>query len=129
MRLLFDQATSPVLAATLDGFLRHRGHAAAHARDGSGDACDASVIAALGDGLLVSGDVRYARNRARRLACREAGLRVLLLAPAFLRLPMHEQAAALVGRWPEIEALQGVAGPFLQEVPAGMGDRLRVLSP
>ncbi len=134
MRVVFDNCTSPVLAATLNGFLAHRGGGATHVRDlpcgrQAGDARWMASLAQGGDGwLVVTGDGRLLRNRAQRLAYRQAGLRALVLAPAFLMARVHAQAAALIGRWPEIEDLERCEAPCLFELPMDGSDKLKALS-
>ena len=136
MNVFFDNCTSPVLADTIGGFLRHqRGHAV-HIRGGAEDglslaanATDTEWMEALGrharDWIVVTGDHRIHRNAAEREAFRRAGLKGLLLAPAYQRMPVHRQASALLWRWPElIDVLARFRPPTLIGVPEGKSAKL-----
>ncbi|MCW5714801.1 MAG: hypothetical protein KIT43_09850 [Bauldia sp.] len=124
MKVFFDNCTSPPLAATLNGFLEHLGHSAAHIRHlpcGAG-ASDAEWIAMLAADhlrwIVVTGDGRIRKNPAERAAYRAAGLCGFVLAPSYQKTPLHQQASFLLWRWPEIERLANlIAGPALFELP------------
>lgn len=133
MKVFLDNCTSPVLATTLDGFLRHLGHAAVHIRDlpCGRHATDLDWIRFLAtsdeDWMVITGDGRLHKNRAERMAFRQAGLRGLVLAPAYQRTPLNQQASFLLWRWPDIEGLLKLASPFLFELPMRRSGGIRQL--
>ena len=55
------------------------------------------------DWIVVTGDKRITKNKAERAAWVKAGLRGFVLAPAFQKTPVHQQAALLLWRWPAME--------------------------
>jgi hypothetical protein len=92
VNVFFDNCTSPVFAATLDGFVRSFGHRAYHIKDVPGlkngrHATDLEWISHLqADNkhwIFISGDGRILKNRAERAALRSAGLHGFVLAPAY----------------------------------------------
>lgn len=134
MKLFFDNCTSPVLAGTLDGFVRHLGHSAHHIKDMpcGRDAPDVEWIKLLsGDQALwvvVTGDDRIRRNKAERAAFRSAGLRGFALTPSYHRTPIHQQASFLLWRWPEMEQILSLlGGPVMYELPMSRSSKIRPL--
>lgn len=132
MRVFFDNCTSPVLATTLHGFVQHHGHEATHIKDlpcgrHAPDVVWMAYLAETGaDWLVVTGDLRISRNKAERVAFRQAGLKGCILAPAFQGFPMHQQASFLLWRWPDVVlASKNFAAPFLFELPANRTAKLR----
>ncbi len=129
MKVFLDNCTSPVLAETLNGYLVHRGESAAHIRDLpiSRSASDIEWIRFLAAGgadwLVVTGDGRIGRNR----AFRRARLKGLVLAPAYQKTPINQQAAILIWRWPEVETLLEIEAPFLFELPITRSGKIRSL--
>lgn len=136
MNVLFDNCTAPVLASTLHGFISHIGHTAVHIKE----------VHALPDGrhstdlewirhlqsqrywIFITGDGRVLRSRPERDALRSAGLHGFVLAPAYQRTPIHQVAATLVWKWPEIEAVTKlVSAPSMHEIPIGRSSKLRPL--
>lgn len=137
MNVFFDNCTSPVFAATLDGFIRTFGHQAYHIKDVPGlengrHATDLEWISHLqadnASWIFISGDGRILKNRAERTALRSAGLHGFVLAPAYQKAPLNQIAATLVWKWPEIDAvIKLVAAPSMHEIPIGKGSKLRAL--
>lgn len=137
MNVLFDNCTSPIWAMTLDGFIRSSGHRAFHINDVPGlpngrSSTDMEWISHLQNHVenwaFITGDSRVMKNRAERAALRSAGLHGFILAPAYQRTPLHQVAATLVWKWPEIEAVTKlVAVPSMHEIPIGKGSKLRSL--
>ena len=128
MRVFFDNCTSPVLAEVLDAFLRHLRGSAHHIRFlaemGLNErTADADWISRLGadrpaDWIVITGDDHIRRNRAERLVWKQARLKGFVLARGFQRMPLHHRAAALLWRWPDMEAFIGRAAPgSLFELP------------
>lgn len=123
MRVFFDNCTSPVLAETLNGYLRHRSDSASHIRDlpcgrHASDLDWMAYLAGTGDNwLVVSGDKRIQKNKAERAAFRQAGLKGFVLASGYQKTPIHQQASFLIWRWPDIDGLLKLAPPFLFEIP------------
>jgi hypothetical protein len=134
VKVFFDNCTSPVLASTLDGFIRHRGHSAHHIRDlpCGAAAADVTWMAMVGENaeewLVITGDLRVQRNKAERAAFRQMQLKGFALAPAYQRTPIEEVASILVRRWPKMEELMRlVAPPALYELPLSRSGRFRPL--
>ncbi|MDB5410952.1 MAG: hypothetical protein JWL84_5864 [Rhodospirillales bacterium] len=135
--MLFDNCTAPILATTLDGFISASGDRAFHIKDVPGLAngrhsTDLEWIGHLQrhpeDWVFITGDGRVLRNPAERAALRSAGLHGFVLAPAYQKTPLHQVAATIVWKWPEIEAVTKlVAAPSMHEIPIGKGKKLRSL--
>jgi hypothetical protein len=133
VRVFFDNCTSPVLADTLNGFLKHRGHDAVHLRDHfQADTPDIDWIRALADVkttvVVITGDARIQKNKAERAAYRAAGLRGFVLNPAYHRTAQNITASVLIRRWPDIEDMVSrVEAPFLYELPINYSSKLKAL--
>lgn len=124
MRVFFDNCTTPVLAETLNGYLRHRDDSASHIRDlpcgrHAADLEWMAYLAGTGDDwLVVTGDRRIQKNKAERAAFRQAGLKGFVLASGYQKTPIHQQASFLIWRWPDINGLlKTLEPPFLFEIP------------
>ena len=123
-----------MLAATLNGYVQHLGHDAVHIRDlpcGS-HAADTEWITFLqhsgDDWLVYTGDLRIQKNHAERQAFRQAGLKGIVLAPAYQTFKVYQQASRLLWRWPDIEeTIRRFKAPFLFELPVTNSGRLRSL--
>lgn len=134
MNVLIDENLPPRLARTLDGFIRDDGHRAYALREKYGPSVgDERWITDLhrdaDDWIVVSGDLRIARDRAIRVLFRSSGLRGFFLGRGWHRsLKLHEKAGLLLVRWPEIEQqAQLVAGGACFEVPLRRSAKLRAL--
>ncbi|MGI4747467.1 MAG: hypothetical protein ACRYFY_15700 [Janthinobacterium lividum] len=134
VRVFFDHCTSPVFASTLDGYLRNTEHSAQHIKDlpcGPAAADDVwmNMLSMSGDvWVVMTGDGRIQRSKVLREAYRRAGLRGFVLAPAYQKTPVHQTAANLVWRWPEIEVFIGsLRGAALFELPAGRSTKFSAL--
>jgi hypothetical protein len=137
VNVLFDNCTSPVLASSLDGFIRSAGHHAHHIMNVPGlpkgrDTPDLEWIDHLRqdprDWIFVSGDGRVAKNPAERAALRSSGLHGFILAPAYQRSPLNQLAATIIWKWPEIfQITELVSAPSMHEVPIGRLAKLRPL--
>lgn len=137
MKVFFDNCLPPVYATTLDGCIRHQGHAALHISAIEGlprgrHSTDVEWIAYLKEAkerwIFVPGDGRMLKNKAERAALREAGLLGFILAPAFLKTPLHQAAATLIWRWPDIETVpQLFEPPAIQEIPISRSSKLKPL--
>jgi len=73
-----------------------------------GDTPDGEWIRRLGedrpaDWIVITGDKRIRKNKAERAAWIKAGLKGFVLAPAYQRTPVNQQASLLLWRWPEME--------------------------
>ncbi|MHC2021358.1 PIN-like domain-containing protein [Methylobacterium sp. CM6247] len=132
-RVFFDNCTSPVLAETVNGYLKHLGQRADHIRDlpcgrHASDFEWIEFLASSGDDwLTITGDGRIQKNKAERAAFRKAGLKGIVLAPAYQKTPINQQASFLMWRWPEIQSLLKFAPPFLFEVPMRNASGIRPL--
>ncbi|MCC2103959.1 MAG: hypothetical protein KDJ20_07925 [Hyphomicrobiales bacterium] len=137
MNVFFDNCTPPRLASALDGFISADGHRAFHIKDVPGlpngrSSTDLEWIDHLRRDqklwIFVSGDGRVLKNPAERAALRAAGLHGIILAPAFLKTPVHQQASHLIWRWPELETLvSSIAAPAMFELPIGRSAKPRSL--
>ncbi|MCO6188116.1 hypothetical protein [Rhizobium sp. L1K21] len=112
MNVFFDNCASPKLASTLDGFIRHEGHKAAHIRDlrdlpsgrHSSDIEWISYLARSNEKwIFISADAQILRNAAERAALRTAGLHGFVMAAGFQKTPLHQVASLLIWRWPDIQ--------------------------
>jgi hypothetical protein len=134
VKVFFDNCTSPVLASTLDGFIRHLSHSAHHIKDlpCGRNATDLEWIKILGADrglwMVVTGDDRIRKNKAERAAFRSAELSGFVLTPAHQKTPMHQVASFLLWRWREMEQLFGlVGGPAVYELPLSRTSKIRQL--
>jgi hypothetical protein len=137
VNVLLDNCTAPVFAATLDGFISSFGHRAFHIKDVPGlpngrHSTDLEWISHLqesGDSwIFITGDGRVLRNPAVRAALRSADLHGFVLAPAYQKAPLHQVAATIVWKWPEIEAITNLVDtPSMHEIPIGKMSKLRSL--
>lgn len=137
MNIFFDNCTPPVLASTLDGFVREFGHRATHIKDLSGlkdgrHASDLAWIERLKSDekvwIFITADMRVLKNPAERAALRSAGLHGFVLAPAYQKAPFHEQASTLVWKWEKIAELVALTRPpAMFEIPIQRGTKLRPL--
>ncbi|MBB6169913.1 hypothetical protein [Chelatococcus composti] len=113
MNVFFDNCCSPALASTLNGYISHSGHRACHIADlpCGRHAADEEWIAMLaeddGHWIVITGDYRIYRNKAQRAAFRASGLSGFVLAPAYQKTPIYQQASILLWRWPDMEKLMG----------------------
>lgn len=130
MRFFFDRNTSPRLARMLDAFdadhtIRHHDDDTRFERTTP----DAEWLAALaGDDepwVIVSGDGKILSNKAESVLLERTGFRYFYLAPAWLRMRIHEQAWKLVRVWPAVtEAAANVRGRVF-EVSGGRSLKVR----
>jgi hypothetical protein len=135
VKVLFDNCTAPVWATTLDGYIQHFGHRAFHIKDVPGlpngrHSADLEWINHLRSSsevwIFITGDSRVSKNPAERAALRSAKLHGFVLAPAYQKTALHQVAATLVWKWPEIEEITKLLQPpSLHEVPIGRGSKLR----
>ena len=104
MRFLLDNCFAPRVAQAVGAL---RGGTVCHQHDRfSREASDETIaqsLAADGGWTIVSGDPNRARLRHQRRALRAYKITLFCLAPGWLDLPLWEQAAELIRRWPEIE--------------------------
>jgi hypothetical protein len=134
VNIFFDNCTSPILAETLDGFVRHEGSAAWHIRDLPGlpngrHSTDLEWINYLRYQtdlwIFVTGDKRILKNPAERAALRSAGLHGFILAPAYQKSPIHQLASAIIWRWPDISNITKIlSAPSMHEIPIGKSTKL-----
>ena len=133
MNVFFDNCTAPLFASTLDGFIRHFGHRAFHIRDIDQlplkrNTADLDWITFLQTSprvwIFVTGDARLLKNAAERAALRSSGLHGFVLASAYQKTPIHQVAATLVWKWPEIENVTKLLQPpAIHEIPIGKNTR------
>lgn len=104
MKFLLDNCFAPRVAQAIGAL---RGDAVVHQNDrfalGASDEAIMQALAEEGGWAILSGDQNLARLRHQRHAARGTKLTVFSLAPGWLDLPLWEQAAKLIRRWPEIE--------------------------
>jgi PIN like domain len=138
VNVLFDNCTAPRLAATLDGYITADGHRAFHIKDLPGlpkgrNSSDIEWIELLRrdnrNWIFISGDGRILKNSAERAALRSAGLHGFILSPAYQKTMLHQVAATIVWKWPEIEGVANLlAPPSMHEIPIGRIQKIRQLS-
>lgn len=119
MKFLLDNCFAPRVAQAIAAL---RGDAVVHQHDKfAPDAGDEAIVQALaeeGGWTILSGDLNLARLRHQRRALRGYKVTVFSLAPGWLDLPLWEQAAELLRRWPEIEREAEAAEPgAMVEIP------------
>jgi len=57
-----------------------------------------------------------------------AGLKGFFLARGWRKLPVHQQAARIIWRWPDmLRQAEAFTGPLAVELPVGLRSRLRAL--
>jgi hypothetical protein len=140
VKVFFDNCTAPVLANTLDAFLRGTtvDHSAVHIKDVSGlskgrHTTDIEWINHLRTSSLIwaviSGDDRIRRNAAERAAFRSAGLHGFVLAAAYQKFGHNQVAATLLWLWPEmLKITEILQPPSMHEIPIGKLRKLKQLS-
>lgn len=78
--------------------------------------------------LVVTGDGRIHRNRAEREAFRRAGLRGVVLNPAYQKTPMGRCCGMIVFKWDELIAFTNkIDPPFLVEMSINLSSRFKIL--
>jgi hypothetical protein len=135
LKVFLDNCLSPTLAKTLDGYISHLGHGAFHLQDipqlpNGRRSTDFEWIDFLRQSkdqwIFLSGDSRILKNAAERAALRSAGLHRFILAPAYQKTPLNQQAATLVWKWPDIEKVTSVvSAPAMHEIPINKNTKLR----
>jgi hypothetical protein len=105
----------------LHALIEPLGHAARHVRfmpdyGFEHDTPDVRWITQLGaepaaDWIVITGDQRIRKNKAERAAWIRAGLKGFVLAPSYQKTPVHQCAAVLLWRWPEMERFIMLAAP------------------
>ncbi|MCC7048127.1 MAG: hypothetical protein IT562_15550 [Alphaproteobacteria bacterium] len=122
MRFLLDNCFAPRLAHGIAALRGGNEKSVLHQHDKFPlDASDEAILRTLtqeGGWTIVSGDLNLARLRHQRRALRIHAVTVFALAPGWLELPLWEQAALLIRRWPEI-AREAEAAPTgaMVEIP------------
>ena len=121
------------MANTLRGYLAHTSHEVHHARELSLHAKPdiewMHHLSSTGDEwLVVSGDGRISRNKAERAAYRRAGLRGVVLAPAYQKTPMGRCCGILVAKWDGLlDFINSIEPPYLVEMSINLTPRYKVL--
>ncbi|MCB1385138.1 MAG: hypothetical protein KDJ80_04285 [Nitratireductor sp.] len=137
MNVLFDNCTAPLMASTLDGFISHYQHRAFHIKDISDlpkgrHSSDIEWIEHLRQApeewIFISGDHRIRKNPAEKAAFKKAGLHGFVLAPAYQKSPMHQIAATIIWKWPEVlQVTNLLSAPSMHEIPIGKNTKLKQL--
>ncbi|MGK9233024.1 hypothetical protein KXS07_15335 [Inquilinus limosus] len=134
MKVFFDNCLSPVMASTLHGYIANYGHSAIHVRNlpltHPTDVQWIEYLAADRDDWIVfTGDGRIRRNRAEWAAFRQAGLKGVVLAPAYQKTPLHKQCAVILYQWPDlVETMARFDPPVLLEMSIKFRGRFKVLT-
>jgi hypothetical protein len=132
LKVFFDNCTSPVMAQTLAGYLSAT-TTVHHARDlGLHAKTDVEWISYLqetkDEWLVVTGDGRIQKNRAEREAFRRAGLRGVVLNPAYQKTPMGRCCGMIVAKWDDlISFTDRIEPPFLVEMSINLTSRFKLL--
>jgi hypothetical protein len=111
VKVFFDNCTSPVFAGCLNALIKPDGDEARHVRfmpeyGFTHKTDDVDWITRLGadpaSWIAITGDQRIRKNEAELRAWIRAGLKAFVLAPAYQKTPIHQCAANLLWRWPEM---------------------------
>jgi len=130
MKFLLDNCFAPRVAQAIAALrdaetVVHQHDKFAH------DTSDEAIVQTLaqeGGWTILSGDLNLARLRHQRRALRAYKVTVFSLAPAWLDLPLWEQAAKLIRRWPEIEREAALVEPgTMVEIPVSPAAAFRRL--
>jgi len=76
--------------------------------------------------IVITGDFRIYRNKAQRAAFRASGLSGFVLAPAYQKTPVYQQASILLWRWPDMEQLMSLTRG-LYELPINRSSKIKQL--
>lgn len=134
MKVFFDNCTSPIMARTLAGYLSGLSVEVRHARDlglhAKSDVEWIEHLASTGDDwLVVTGDGRIRKNKPEREAYHRAGLKGVVLAPAYQKSPMGRSCGMIVARWDDlIDFTSRIRAPYLVELSINLGSKFGVLS-
>lgn len=122
------------MATTLNGYVSQLGHQAIHLRDlPLKTPTDIEWIDHLkadnADWIIITGDDRIRRNKAERMAFRQANLKGVVLAAAYQKTPMNRCCAVLVHQWPNlVETMERFDPPVLLEMSINFSGRFKQLS-
>lgn len=138
MNVFVDQNLPPVLATTIDGFIRHDGGRAFHISECPGlptgkRSTDVEWISFLrtapGLWIFLTADKRLIKNPVERSALRAAGRHGFVLAPGFQSMPLHQRASILIWKWPDIVKIVDLTTPpTMFEISVGRSGKLQSLS-
>ena len=132
MRFFFDNCLAPPYARAVRALSAPDRHEVVHlgekfARD-TPDVEWINRLAAEGDWIIVSGDLRITRNPHEREAWLESGLLAFFFARGWMNVDFWAQAARLVHWWPKlVDQAQSVVPPAGFIVPF-KGSRLEVVA-
>lgn len=121
------------MARTLAGYLQDGPHSVFHARDlGLHNKPDIEWIKYLSesgdDWLVFTGDAKIRKNRAEREAYRRAGLKGVVLSPAYQKTDMARCCGMIVANWDDLVSFFArIAPPLLVELSINLSKRYRVL--
>jgi hypothetical protein len=108
LRFFFDNTTPPRLVAALRALEGDEGYNVEHLRERfSPDTPDVDWIrslAAEGDWIIISGDVRISQNQFERRAWLESGMTAFFLAKGWTSLKLWDQTWRFFKWWPDIIA-------------------------
>jgi hypothetical protein len=133
VKVFLDANLSPYLAHALNALLEPEGDRVEHLTDrfarNTEDHDWIAALAAEGEWVVISGDVRIYRNRLEREAWRRSLLTVFFLAPQWSKARNIEKAWRLLRWWLRIrEQVALVAPPAAFELPFAYGTgRLKLL--
>lgn len=78
--------------------------------------------------IVFTGDSRIQKNKAERAAFRRAGLRGVVLNPAYQKTPMGRCCGIVVAKWDDLVGfIRPIEPPFLIEMSINLNPRFRVL--
>lgn len=81
------------------------------------------------DWIIITGDDNVRRNKAERVAWVRSGLRGFVPASGLLKMPLNQQAAIILWRWPEMRRVIGsMAGGTMLELPVNRSTKFKALS-
>lgn len=134
MKVFFDNCLSPVLADTLNGYLKHENSEAVHISNHScgRHAKDCDWMQALGEDncvwIVITGDKRISRNIVEKQAFRRWGLKGFVTPKSYQNIDLNEQAAHLLLCWKRMVNYigQSTLGTLI-EMPTKSGGKFRPL--
>lgn len=115
MRFFFDNCLAPCLAEAIGALATTDGDEVTHLRKKfAPQTPDSEWLTRLkseGDWIILSGDLRITKNKHEKQAWLDSGLTAFFLSKGWLNIPLWDQAAHLVRRWPNLRTLANGVRP------------------
>jgi hypothetical protein len=133
LKFFFDNTTPPRLVDALRSLEGPEGHKLEHLRERfSADTPDVNwirTLAAEGDWVIISGDIRISQNQFERRAWLESGLTAFFLGKGWTTLKLWDQSWRFLKWWPDIVAQAARIRPgagFVVPVKSSKLEQLRL---